>query len=85
VRQTRQVLNELPVEQWYDAQQIASSQDFADAISAGIRDCSVMLAFQTDHYSSRPWCRREVLEAKRLGTHVLIVDALQSGEARSFP
>lgn len=85
VRQTRQVLNELPVEQWYDAQQIATSQDFADAISAGIRDCSVMLAFQTDHYSSRPWCRREVLEAKRLGAHVLIVDALQSGEARSFP
>ncbi|MGH8591925.1 MAG: hypothetical protein ACREXX_22205 [Gammaproteobacteria bacterium] len=44
-----------------------------------------MLAFQSDHYSSRPWCRREVLEAKRLGAHVLIVDALQSGEARSFP
>lgn len=85
VRQTRQVLNELPVEQWYDAQQIATSQDFADAISAGIRDCSVMLAFQTDHYSSRPWCQREVLQAKRLGAHVLIVDALQSGEARSFP
>lgn len=85
VRQTRAVLNELPVEQWYDTQQIATSQDFADAISAGIRDCSVMLAFQTDHYSSRPWCRREVLEAKRLGAHVLIVDALQSGEARSFP
>ncbi len=36
VRQTRQALNELPVEQWYDAQQIATSQDFADAISAGI-------------------------------------------------
>lgn len=85
VRQTRAFLDELPVEQWFDAQQIATSQDFADAISAGIRDCSVMLAFQTDHYSSRPWCRREVLDAKRLGAHVLIVDALQSGEARNFP
>jgi len=85
VRQTRELLNELPVEQWFDAQQIATGQDFADAILAGIRDCSVLLAFQTDHYSSRPWCRREVLEAKRLGAHVLIVDALQTGEARSFP
>jgi len=85
VRQTRALLNELPVDQWFDSQQIVTSQDFAEAISAGIRDCSVMLAFQTDHYSSRPWCRREVLEAKRLGAHVLIVDALQSGEARSFP
>lgn len=85
VRQTRAVLNELPVETWYDAGEIATGQEFAAAISAGVRDCSIMLAFQTDQYSSRPWCRREVLDAKRLGAHVLIVDALQSGEARSFP
>ncbi|MFA6015669.1 MAG: TIR domain-containing protein [Gallionellaceae bacterium] len=85
VRQTRAVLNELPVAIWYDASEIATGQGFADAISAGIRDCSIMLAFQTDHYSASPWCRREVLEAKRFGAHVLIVDALQSGEARSFP
>jgi hypothetical protein len=85
VRKTRDVLNELPVEQWYDVQQIAPGQGFADAIGAGIRDCSIMLAFQTDHYSSRPWCRREVLEAKQYGAHLLVVDALQSGEARSFP
>jgi hypothetical protein len=85
VRQTRAVLNELPVSTWYDASEIATGQGFADAISAGIRDCSIMLAFQTDQYSARPWCRREVLEAKRLGAHVLIVDALQTGEARSFP
>jgi hypothetical protein len=85
VRQTRALLGELPVESWYDAQQIATSQEFAKAISAGIRDCSILLAFQTDHYSSRAWCRREVLEAKRLGAHVLLVDALQTGEPRSFP
>jgi len=52
VRQVRNLLNELPVEQWFDAQQIATGQDFADAISAGIRDSSIMLAFQTDHYST---------------------------------
>ncbi len=85
VRQTRKVLNELPVETWYDAGEIATGQRFADSISAGIRDCSIMLAFHTDQYSSRPWCRREVLEAKRLGAHILIVDALESGEPRSFP
>ncbi|MEJ2425240.1 MAG: TIR domain-containing protein [Candidatus Thiodiazotropha sp.] len=84
VRQTRAVLGELPVDVWYDVGEIATGQDFANAIQAGIRDCTIMLAFQTDQYSSRPWCRREVLEAKRLGAHVLVVDALQSGEARSF-
>jgi hypothetical protein len=85
VRQTRAALGELPVDVWYDTGEIATGQDFADAIQAGIRDCTIMLAFQTDQYSSRPWCRREVLEAKRLGANVLIVDALQSGESRSFP
>ena len=85
VRQTRTALNELPVEQWFDAQQIATSQDFADAIDAGIRDSCIMLAFQTDQYASRSWCQREILDAKRLGAHILIVDALESGEPRSFP
>lgn len=85
VRHVRALLNELPVEQWFDTQQIATSQGFPDAISAGIRDCSIMLAFQTDNYSSRSWCRREVLEAKQFGAHVLLVDALQSGEPRRFP
>ncbi len=85
VRQTRLCLEDFPVETWYDAQDVATSQDFSKAISAGIRDCTILLAFQTDHFSSRPWCRREVLEAKRLGAHVLVVDALQSGEPRSFP
>lgn len=85
VRQTRLLLDELPVEQWFDAQQIATSQAFADAIEGGIRDCTIMLAFQTDQYSSRSWCRREVLEAKKAGVHILVVDALESGETRSFP
>jgi hypothetical protein len=87
VRQTRDLIlrNELPIDEWYDAQQIATGQDFANAISAGIRDCSIMLAFRTDQYGSRPWCRREVLEAKRLGAHILIIDALEIGEPRSFP
>ena len=76
---------ELPIEQWYDTRDISTGQEFADAISAGIRDCSIMLAFHTDQYSSRPWCRREVLEAKRLGAHILIVDALESGDPRMFP
>lgn len=74
-----------PIEGWFDARNIATSQDFWKAISAGIRDSSIMLAFKTDHYSSRPWCRREVVEAKRLGAHILMVNAVESGEARSFP
>jgi hypothetical protein len=85
VHHTREAGEDLPIEQWYDTRDITTAQEFAAAISAGIRDCSIMLAFHTDQYSSRPWCRREVLEAKRLGAHILIVDALESGDPRIFP
>jgi len=47
-----------PIEKWFDSRNIATSQDFAEAIIAGIRDCSIMLVFLTDEYSSRQWCRR---------------------------
>lgn len=73
------------IDKWYDSNDIAPGQDFANAIEAGLRDCSIMLAFLTDQYSARPWCRREVLEAKRAGAHILVVDALKNGEQRSFP
>ena len=85
VSQTRAALSELPVEAWYDSQKIASSQQFADAIQAGIKDSSIVVAFQTDRFSERPWCRREVLDAKRNGAHVLLINAVKTGEARSFP
>jgi hypothetical protein len=54
-------------------------------ISKGIRDCSIVVSFLTDHYSSRSWCQREVLDAKKLGVPVLVVDALDEGEPRHFP
>jgi hypothetical protein len=83
-----QVLNELttlPIQGWFDAGQIAPGQEFERAITAGLEDCTVMLAFCTDAYGSRPWCRRELLDAKRLGAHVLLIDALSEGEPRRFP
>ena len=85
VSQTRAALSELPVEAWYDAQKIGAGQKFADAIDAGIGDSSIVVAFQTDRFSERPWCRREVLDAKVMGAHVMLVNAVKTGEARSFP
>ena len=46
---------------------------------------SVFLAIHTDHYSSRAWCRREVIEAKRKGVPMIIVDCLHTGDERAFP
>ncbi len=85
VRYVQADVDDLPIDYWFDAAEIPPSADFEAEISSGIRDCSIVISFLTDHYSSRSWCQREVLDAKRLGIPVLVVDALRDGEPRHFP
>jgi hypothetical protein len=85
VRHVENAIKELPIQAWFDAAKIRPGADFAEEISSGLRDSSIVIAFLTDHYASRPWCQREVLDAKRLGAPILVVDALASGEPRNFP
>jgi hypothetical protein len=73
-----------PEKTWFDAGDIASGSRFAKAIEDGVAD-SALLAVVTDAYSSRSWCRREVLFAKRHQRPFVIVDALQEREIRRFP
>ena len=61
------------------------SHPFEDEILSGIQDCSILLAFQSDHYASRPWCQMEILKAKELGIPILVIAAVAHGEPRSFP
>ncbi|MDA8347926.1 MAG: TIR domain-containing protein [Pseudomonadota bacterium] len=73
-----------PEKTWFDSGDIASGSRFAKAIEDGVTD-SALLAVVTDAYSSRSWCRREVLLAKRHQRPFVIVDALQEREIRRFP
>ena len=73
-----------PVESWIDSAKIASGADFAAEIRSGVQS-SAMLVLLTESYSARPWCRREVLIAKEYGRPIVVVDALQGVDARSFP
>ena len=73
-----------PEKTWFDSGDIASGSRFAKAIEDGVAD-SALLAVVTDAYSSRSWCRREVLFAKRHQRPFVIVDALQEREVRRFP
>jgi hypothetical protein len=43
----------------------------------------VFVAVRGDRYSSRTWCRRELLRAKQARVPTLTVEVLQSGETRS--
>jgi hypothetical protein len=73
-----------PVAAWVDSGQIQAGKDFSAAIENGVRDTAV-LALVTSHYSSRPWCRREIVFAKRYNRPLVVVDGLDAIDIRSFP
>ncbi len=75
---------EHPENTWFDSGDIASGSRFGKEIEKGVKD-TALLAVVTDAYSSREWCRREVLLAKQNQRPVVIVDAVQVQETRRFP
>ena len=73
-----------PLEAWVDSGDIPTGSEFAKAIDQGVRSSS-LLAVLTDSYATREWCREEILLAKEHQRPVVVVDALEASEARSFP
>ena len=69
---------------FFDVRDIPAGLPFADVLDHSIR-IGVLLAIYTDSYSSRPWCRHEVIEAKRHGAPMLVVDCLQTVDERALP
>lgn len=72
------------LDSFFDAHDIAPGFPFAGEIEIRIGQ-SILLVIRTDAYGAREWCQREVLSAKRAGVPVVMVDALEGSERRSFP
>ena len=85
VRNVEAAVKELPIQYWFDAQDIPPAEKFVEEIEKGIQDCSIVVVFLSDHYASRPYCQWEVLVSKRREIPILVVNALESGERRNFP
>jgi hypothetical protein len=73
------------LDDFFDAADIPDGARFAEFITENAGSLPVLLAVQTDSYGSREWCRLEVLEAKRRRVPIVVLTAIQIGEARSFP
>jgi hypothetical protein len=73
------------LDDFFDAADIPDGVRFAEFITERAGSVPVLLAIQTDDYGSREWCRLEVLEAKRRRVPIVVLTAIQVGEARSFP
>jgi len=73
-----------PIATFFDSNDIAAGHNFEKEILANVAD-SAMLVVQTNTYSDRSWCRKEVLSAKHFACPVLVINAVTMGEDRLFP
>jgi hypothetical protein len=69
---------------FFDANDIEYGSNFGEEIKKAEKE-SILVVFQSDSYAEREWCRIEVVEAKKAGCPIVIVNAVQNKEQRAFP
>ncbi len=69
---------------FFDVHDIPPGQSFRDVILHQI-GVGVVMAVHTDSYSSREWCRLEVIEAKRRLVPMVVVDCVPDIDPRGIP
>ncbi len=69
---------------FYDAYDIHISHDFEDEIENSVKD-STLISIQSDNYSMRYWCQKEILIAKENSLPIIVVNYLKVNEDRAFP
>ena len=76
--------NNSPLSSFFDVYDIPAGLSFSSVMDDSIQD-GAMVSIYTDSYSSREWCRREMIQAKRKNVPMLVVDCLQTVDDRAFP
>ena len=74
----------LKLDVFFDTVDIADGYDFEKRIETNIKN-SAFVVFHTDEYSTREWCRIEVLIAKKNKCSIVVIHDIKNGEKRSFP
>jgi len=69
---------------FFDVHDIAPGLPFDKVILNQVR-VSAVVAIHTDSFSSREWCRREIIEAKRASVPLVIANCLADRDERGFP
>lgn len=78
------ILSETDLAGFFDALNIPAGVRFADVLEHTV-EVSAMVAIHTDSYSSREWCRREVIAAKRANVPLVVANCMMDFEERGFP
>jgi len=69
---------------FFDTNDIPYGSNFGEQIKQAAHEAALVV-FQSDSYAEREWCRIEVLEAKKAGCPIVIINAVQNKEHRAFP
>lgn len=77
-------IDETNMNNFFDASEISVGYKFDEEIIRHINK-STLISITTDEYSSRYWCQREILEAKKQNRPIISVNCLQIYEDRIFP
>lgn len=78
------VENEWRVRGFFDSRDIAPGSDWRQTLHEYAGRCA-MVVVQTDIYSEREWCQKEIIAAKQNDVPILVLNALSKRESRSFP
>lgn len=69
---------------FFDVKDIPTGTRFDRVLLAQVR-VSAVVAIHTDSFSSREWCRREIIEAKRYNVPLVVANCIQDADERGFP
>jgi hypothetical protein len=69
---------------FFDVYDIPAGLRFNKVILQKVK-VSAVVAIHTDSYSSREWCRREIIEAKRWNVPLVVGNSIGDVDERSFP
>jgi hypothetical protein len=69
---------------FFDVLDIPAGLPFTEVLLHYVR-VSAVVAIHTDSYSSREWCRREIIESKRANTPLVVANCITDIEERGFP
>lgn len=69
---------------FFDVYDIPAGLRFNKVILQKVK-VSAVVAIHTDSYSSREWCRREIIEAKRWNVPLVVANCISDLDERSFP
>lgn len=76
--------SDLRLESFFDVYDIPTGVDFDTVLLHKVKS-SAVIAIYSDAYSTREWCRKEVLEAKKYSVPLVVASCLSDRDERSFP